>query len=349
MYTWGPGVDNLMGLKVGTTAYTTVTDPLGSVRAIVRRSDGAWVGRLLYEPYGQLLDSAGPQPPLRYHWTGREWDAETGLYFHRSRYYDPAVGRFVQMDRAGYAGGNNPHAYVRGNVLQVRDPSGLLQSPDRYAWPYDCCARWTNQWGGWFGITGSILPTPVYFATLTVDGQTTSFILPRSWSNTEAVTIDLSSGRPLSGAEIGGLGNLCSGESDLCSHILLFTGQTWLIDNRPLTIGRFIFIPWQGDAVANDFVSGLAHEVTHTIQFQIFGFGTAFSALAAEQVMDKSYLKYGIGQSPYDWPVQYRADPKRSFWSYYLEGQAQLVQDCFEAHGSSTSVACQVSPFGPGR
>ncbi|MBK9067356.1 MAG: hypothetical protein IPL76_10845 [Gemmatimonadetes bacterium] len=33
---------------------------------------------------------------LRYRWTGREWDAETGWYFHRARYYDPGQRRFVQ-------------------------------------------------------------------------------------------------------------------------------------------------------------------------------------------------------------------------------------------------------------
>ncbi|HMU61151.1 MAG TPA: RHS repeat-associated core domain-containing protein [Gemmatimonadales bacterium] len=125
IYTWGPGIDHLIGVKVGTTAYTVVTDPLGSVRALVRRSDGAWIGRMLYDPYGQLVDSAGPQPALRYRWTGREWDAETGFYFHRTRYYDPTVGRFVQEDQIGYAGSSNLYAYVNGDVLQARDSDGL--------------------------------------------------------------------------------------------------------------------------------------------------------------------------------------------------------------------------------
>ena len=105
IYTWGPGVDHLLGVKVGSTACTVVTDPLGSVRALVRRTNGAWMGRLMYDPYGKLVDSAGPQPALRYRWTGRETDAETGFYFHRTRYYDPTVGRFVQEDQIGYAGG----------------------------------------------------------------------------------------------------------------------------------------------------------------------------------------------------------------------------------------------------
>jgi RHS repeat-associated protein len=133
IYTWGPGVDHLVAMTVGTTPYTVVTDALGSVRALVRRQDGSWAGRLRYDPYGQLIDSAGPQPTLRYRWTGREWDAETGFYFHRSRYYDPGVGRFVQEDPIGYAGGGNLYAYVNGDVLQARDPDGLTKDA---TWAY---------------------------------------------------------------------------------------------------------------------------------------------------------------------------------------------------------------------
>jgi RHS repeat-associated protein len=147
IYTWGPGVDNLIGMKVGTTNYTVVTDALGSVRALVRRDDGAWVGRLRYDPYGQLLDSAGPQPALRYRWTGREYDAETGFYFHRTRSYDPTVGRFVQEDRAGYSGGGNLYAYVNGDVLQATDPDGRRKA-------------WTDAGRGFEGICtlgGSVL------------------------------------------------------------------------------------------------------------------------------------------------------------------------------------------------
>ena len=145
IYTWGPGVDNLLGVTVRDTTYRVVLDPLGSVRALVRRGDGAWVGSLRYDPYGNLIDSAGPQPPLRYRWTGREWDAETGFYFHRSRYYDPGVGRFVQEDRIGYAGGGNLYAYVDGDVLpgpgsggadEGRGTLGLPRLGRRSAWAW---------------------------------------------------------------------------------------------------------------------------------------------------------------------------------------------------------------------
>ncbi|HQR18493.1 MAG TPA: RHS repeat-associated core domain-containing protein, partial [Gemmatimonadales bacterium] len=156
IYIWGPGVDNLLAVRVAGTSYTVVTDALGSVRAVLRQADGVWQGRLAYDPYGQLLDSAGTLPAGRYRWTGREYDAETGFYFHRSRYYDPAVGRFVQEDPVGDAGGPNPYAYVGGNVLQARDPFGAMSDYPPYSWAGLCIADFCfDQYGGFGGGGGA--------------------------------------------------------------------------------------------------------------------------------------------------------------------------------------------------
>ena len=156
IYTWGPGVDNLVAVRVADTSYAAVTDGLGSVRAFIRQADGAWVGRLSYDPYGQLLDSAGTLPAGRYRWTGREFDAETGLYFHRSRYYDPQAGRFVQEDLLGYAGGRNLYSYVDGQVLTARDPGGLILDlptpPEGCEWWAEVRRRYSDDWIVWVGV-----------------------------------------------------------------------------------------------------------------------------------------------------------------------------------------------------
>jgi RHS repeat-associated protein len=52
--------------------------------------------------YDNLYISGSVINPFRY--TGREFDAETGLYYYRARYYDPATGRFISEDPIGYAG-----------------------------------------------------------------------------------------------------------------------------------------------------------------------------------------------------------------------------------------------------
>jgi RHS repeat-associated protein len=129
-YTWGPGTDNLLAIHdaSGNHWYAT-TDRLGSVRSLARR-DGTWLLTRRWDPYGNEIsrDSSssftwGNQ--LRYGWTGREYDAETGLSYHRARYYSPVIRRFMQEDPIGYDGGPNLYAYVEGSPLERRDPYGL--------------------------------------------------------------------------------------------------------------------------------------------------------------------------------------------------------------------------------
>lgn len=67
--------------------------------------------------------------PLRF--AAREYDSETGLYYMRARYYDPASGRFSSEDPIGLAGGINPYVYAGNNPVTYRDPSGVsTECPD---------------------------------------------------------------------------------------------------------------------------------------------------------------------------------------------------------------------------
>ena len=57
--------------------------------------------------------------PLRYR--GYVYDQETGFYYLNSRYYDPAVGRFINPDAAigqvGNIKGNNMFTYALNNPV----------------------------------------------------------------------------------------------------------------------------------------------------------------------------------------------------------------------------------------
>ncbi len=133
-YTWGIGADNLLAIRdAAGNHYYTVQDLLSSVRGLVKR-DGTWVRSLQYGAYGAVLrdtsSATAPSWELRYRWTGREYDAETGLYFLRARYYDSASRRFLQEDPVGYGGGDNVYAYAEGNPVEARDPSGLKSTYD---------------------------------------------------------------------------------------------------------------------------------------------------------------------------------------------------------------------------
>jgi RHS repeat-associated protein len=132
-FTWGLGTDDLRAATDGAGQhYYIVQDKLGSVRGLVQR-DGTWRASASFNPYGDLvaIDSSSAKPPIWYAWTGREFDEETGWYYHRARYYSPLIRRFVQEDPIGYGGGTNLYAYVEGQALEASDPSGMIICNER--------------------------------------------------------------------------------------------------------------------------------------------------------------------------------------------------------------------------
>lgn len=48
----------------------------------------------------------------RFQYTGQPWLPELGLYHYRNRMYGAHLGRFLQPDPIGLAGGVNSYAYV---------------------------------------------------------------------------------------------------------------------------------------------------------------------------------------------------------------------------------------------
>ena len=57
-------------------------------------------------------------------------DGETGLYHFRARAYSPSMGRFLQLDPAGFVDGMNRYQYAGGNPLAFTDPSGCAHGDD---------------------------------------------------------------------------------------------------------------------------------------------------------------------------------------------------------------------------
>ncbi len=131
-YVFGIWIDEILTMeRGGNTYYYYHQNSLGSVAAVTD-SAGVVVERYEYDAYGNASVFDGSYTPLigsaignPYMFTGREYDIETGFYYYRARYYDPAWGRFLQRDPLGYVDGMNLYEYVRGNTLNWTDPDGL--------------------------------------------------------------------------------------------------------------------------------------------------------------------------------------------------------------------------------
>lgn len=68
---------------------------------------GNIVQHYAYSPFGKIISikngnggdvTDAPLVDSFYSFTGREDDKETGLYYYRARYYEPALGRFLTTD-----------------------------------------------------------------------------------------------------------------------------------------------------------------------------------------------------------------------------------------------------------
>jgi len=119
-YVHGPGIDSPLARDTaGVLAYYHA-DGLGSVVAETDAA-GAVASTRRYDAWGNLHVGASD---AGYAFTGREWDPETGLYYYRARYYDPALGVFVSQDPIGPRLSQTLRIYVGANPINRVDPMG---------------------------------------------------------------------------------------------------------------------------------------------------------------------------------------------------------------------------------
>jgi RHS repeat-associated protein len=125
-YATGLNIDEPLAVLEGSTTDYYQADGLGSITSL-SNSSGANAQTYVYDSFGNLTASTGSFTN-RYRYTGREFDAETGLYYYRARYYDSQSGRFVSEDPIKFAGGNNFYRYTKNGPATLADPRGLSPS-----------------------------------------------------------------------------------------------------------------------------------------------------------------------------------------------------------------------------
>ena len=124
VYQNGLGIDDKLRSKNGNVIRYFLTDHLGSTVALTDAS-GAITSSTSYDSFGNATSSI----PTSYRYTGREYDADIGLYYYRNRWYDPELGRFISEDPIGFASGEiNLYTYVHNSPLMFFDPMGMQKS-----------------------------------------------------------------------------------------------------------------------------------------------------------------------------------------------------------------------------
>jgi RHS repeat-associated protein len=123
-YVYGPGIDDPLLMGRGFRQYY-MKDGLGSTMEFTGTS-GELFQSYVYDSFGNIVLQNGTIiNPFTY--TAREFDAESGLYYYRARYYDPTIGRFLTEDPIGFNGGINLYTYVGNNPTNFVDPLGLQE------------------------------------------------------------------------------------------------------------------------------------------------------------------------------------------------------------------------------
>ena len=132
--------EGVCGMKYDEEMYFYRKDVFGNITEILD-SDGAVVVRYRYDAWGNhvVLNPNGSRNesstfigninPFRYR--GYYYDTETKLYYLKTRYYDPKIGRFITIDDISYLApdtinGLNLYAYCGNNPVMNVDPEGTF-------------------------------------------------------------------------------------------------------------------------------------------------------------------------------------------------------------------------------
>ena len=146
----------VVAFKYLSSLYVYKKDMLGNIVGILD-SNGNEVVKYVYDAWGNhaVLNADGTDcesgigvlNPFRYR--GYFYDTQTGLYYLKTRYYDPEIGRFVSPDGIEYAdpetiNGLNLYVYCGNNPVMRSDTTGTNWWTDFW----NAAGNWLkNNWG----------------------------------------------------------------------------------------------------------------------------------------------------------------------------------------------------------
>jgi RHS repeat-associated protein len=121
------------GLRSAREPEYYLLDRDGTIRSVTDQN-GATVAKFSYSVFGipSLVGSTQSRPLRNYRWgdqrfyAGHRWDADSGLYYFGTRFYDPRIGQFLSPDADTIiaSGEINTYTYARNNPNRWIDPDG---------------------------------------------------------------------------------------------------------------------------------------------------------------------------------------------------------------------------------
>jgi RHS repeat-associated protein len=114
------GLD-VIGQSDGVSSEYFGYDGLGSVRQLADISSSVQLAQT-FDPYGNGFSKSG-SAMTRLGYSGEQTD-QNGFVFLRARYYNPASGRFLNIDPSRME--RNPYQYAMGNPILFTDATGKL-------------------------------------------------------------------------------------------------------------------------------------------------------------------------------------------------------------------------------
>ncbi len=100
-----------------------VTDYKGTPRRGIDAENNQLVWRWDPDAFGVIKpDVANVEMNLRF--SGQVYDKSTGLLYNLNRYYYPLLGRYLEPDPIGLAGGSNPYVYAENDPVNKIDVQG---------------------------------------------------------------------------------------------------------------------------------------------------------------------------------------------------------------------------------
>lgn len=122
------GGHQLLGFERGGSFFYLLADGLSSVRTIVTAA-GVVAASYNSDEFGNPIQATETSTSSPARFVGalgvRDETGENSLQYMRARFYAPGLGRFINRDPIGVAGGLNLSTYVANNPVNSIDPNGL--------------------------------------------------------------------------------------------------------------------------------------------------------------------------------------------------------------------------------